>query len=70
MDTSIIGEIVIATFALAGTLVGSIASSKKTLWRIDQLEKKVEKHNNMMERIAVLENEDRLQWQQIEELKR
>lgn len=67
---TIVAEVAIAALALAGTLVGSILASQKTVWRIEQLEKKVEKHNNMMERIAVLENNDRLTWQQIEELKR
>ena len=52
-------EIVVGLLSLAGTLIGSIAgiiaSNKLTLYRIEQLEKKVDKHNNMIERTYKLE---------------
>ena len=38
-----------------GSLVGVIASSKLTQYRIEQLEKKVDKHNNIVERMYALE---------------
>lgn len=34
-----------------GSLVGIIINSKMTSYRIEQLEKKVEKHNNMIDRM-------------------
>jgi hypothetical protein len=40
---------------LGGTFGGILTSSKLTAYRIEQLEKKVDKHNNFAERIPVLE---------------
>lgn len=52
-------EIVVALLGLVGTLAGSflgvVAASKLTEHRLQQLEKKVEKHNNIIERTYVLE---------------
>ena len=52
-------EIVIALLSLAGTLIGSLsevlAANRLTNYRIQELEKKVEKHNTMVERTFRLE---------------
>lgn len=40
---------------VAGSAIGVIASSKVWQYRIQQLEKKVEKHNNVVERTFKLE---------------
>lgn len=52
-------DIIVAGLSLAGTLLGSLggvlASSKLTGYRLAQLEKKVDRHNNFGERIPVLE---------------
>jgi hypothetical protein len=40
---------------LIGTFAGIVVSNKLTIYRIDQLEKKVEKHNNLVERTYKLE---------------
>ena len=45
---------------LAGTFGGILTSNKLTGYRVEQLEKKVEKHNNLMERVFRLEDNDRL----------
>ena len=53
------GETLVSILSLIGTLVGAfggiIVSSKLTIYRIEQLEKKVDKHNNFAERMPVLE---------------
>ena len=41
--------------SLAGTIGGIIAASKLTNYRIEQLEKKVSKHNSVIERTYRLE---------------
>ena len=50
--------IIIALISLAGTLIGSlggiVVSSKMTNYRIEQLEKKVDKHNNFAEKIPII----------------
>ena len=52
-------EIVIALLSLAGSLIGSLsgvlAANRLTNYRIQELEKKVEKHNTMVERTFRLE---------------
>ena len=51
--------IIVAAISLLGTLGGTfggiLASSKLTNFRIEQLEKKVEKFNNVIERTFILE---------------
>ena len=46
-------EIAVGLLSLAGTLIGSLAgvmaANKLTVYRIEQLEKKVDKHNTVIE---------------------
>lgn len=62
--------IIVAGISLIGTLFGTLggimASSKMTTYRIEQLEKKVEKHNNLVERVYRLEDNDKLLDQKID----
>lgn len=55
MDSTVIAAIVSALCSLVGTFGGIVVSSKLTTYRIDQLEKKVEKHNTVVERTYALE---------------
>ena len=61
--------IIVALLSLAGTLIGSIfgiiASNKLVVYRIEQLEKKVEKHNNVLERVYTLEKDEALLKEEI-----
>ena len=41
-----------------GTLGGILASSKLTAYRIEQLERKVDKHNQVIDRVYRLEQRD------------
>lgn len=54
--------IIVALLSLAGTLMGSLfgilAANKLVVYRIEQLEKKVEKHNNVLERVYALEKDE------------
>ena len=54
--------IVVAILSLVGTCIGSLggimAANKLTTYRIEQLEKKVEKHNNVLERVYELEKNE------------
>lgn len=53
-------EIVVGVLALIGTCVGSIggilASNKLVMYRLSQLEEKVSKHNNLIDRMYRVEN--------------
>lgn len=55
MDSSIIVAIISLVGTLGGTFGGILVSSKLTTYRIEQLEKKVEKHNTVIERTYNLE---------------
>lgn len=54
MLTSLLG--VIGSFI--GTLAGIMINSKLTNYRIEQLEKKVDKHNHVIERVYNLEKSE------------
>ena len=52
-------EIIVAILGFAGTMMGSLfgvlAAQKLTQYRLSQLEEKVNKHNNLIERTYKLE---------------
>lgn len=54
--------ILVAILSLAGTLGGSLfgilAANRLSTYRIEQLEKKVEKHNSVIERVYRLERNE------------
>lgn len=58
---------------LCGTVIGSVAgimtATRLTTYRIDQLEKKVDKHNDVIERVAIIEKDESAQWKRIDELR-
>lgn len=65
-------EVIVAVIAFFGTIVGSaggvIASSRLTTYRLQQLEKKVEKHNSVVERTYILEEQMRVANHRIKDL--
>ena len=73
------GEVVVAIITLLGSAIGTIggifATNKMTAYRIEQLEKKVDKHNQVVERmyeaeknISVISEEIKNANHRIEEL--
>lgn len=57
MSDVIIASLIGLAGSAFGTIIGILASNKLTLYRIQQLEIKVDKHNNMIERTYVLEGQ-------------
>lgn len=51
--------------SVLGSLLGILASNKLTTYRIEQLEKKVDKHNNVIERVYKLEKQDAIHEEEI-----
>jgi len=70
MDEHIIIALIGFAGTLAGSLLGVIASAKLTSYRIEQLEKKVDKHNNFAQRIPVIEEQIKVVNHRIEDLER
>ena len=65
--------IVVAILSLIGTLGGTfggiLTANKLTNYRIQQLEKKVEEHNNLVTRMYALEKQIAIDEEEIEHLK-
>jgi hypothetical protein len=61
-------EILIAIVSFAGTVAGSFGGMKLMTYRIEQLEKKVEKHNNFGVRIPLLEEQQKVTNHRLEDL--
>ena len=61
-------SIIVAVLAFLGTLVGTFAGSKLTAYRIAQLEKKVDEHNNFARRVPVLEEQIKIANHRISDL--
>lgn len=51
-----------------GSIIGILASNKLTIYRIEQLEQKVNKHNNLIERTYELEKQEVLLEEKIQSL--
>lgn len=60
--------IIVALLSLMGTLVGSFGGMRVMSYRLEQLEKKVDKHNNFAERIPVIENKMKVCEHRIDDL--
>lgn len=61
--------LITGSMAIISNVIVAFANSKLTLYRIEQLEAKVEKHNNLVERVALLEANDKAQWKYIDQFK-
>ncbi len=63
-------SVIVALLALVGTLFGTfggiVTANKLTNYRLEQLEKKVEKHNNVIERVFNLEKHEAVMQEEIE----
>lgn len=47
--------VIVGLLSFLGVVISNRASNSKTLYRIEQLEKKQDKHNSVIERVLVLE---------------
>ena len=67
-------EITVAVLALIGTLSGTfggiLTSSKLTAYRIEQLEHKVDTHNNFASRIPIIEEKLKSLEQRVEQIEK
>jgi len=65
--------VLVAVLSMIGTTIGSVlgilASNKLTMYRISELEKKVDKHNTVIERVAVLERDSKTVFNRIDEIR-
>lgn len=62
------GTVIVGLLSLAGTIIGSYSGMKLMSYRIEQLEKKVEKHNFFAERLPVVEEQIKVANHRIDDL--
>lgn len=64
--------IIVGVLAFIGTLVGAYCSNNKTValvtYRLQALERKVEQHNKVVERMLIAENEIKTMKKEIEKV--
>ena len=65
MSETILVSIISLVGTLGGSLGGILVSNKLTNYRIEQLEKKVEKHNKVIDRVYELEKRDEVEKEEI-----
>lgn len=70
MNDTIVVAVIGCLGSVLGSLLGIVASSKLTQYRISQLEAKVDKHNNMIERTYTLEGKVNELTHEITDLKK
>lgn len=66
MDGATISGLFALIGTLAGTFGGIMTSTKLTNYRLEQLEKKVEAHNNLAEKVIVLQDTDKMLQEKID----
>ena len=69
MDKEILEILLPLAGSLIGTFAGILTGSKLTNYRLEQLEKKVEKHNNVVERTYMLEGQVKELQHEVTDLK-
>lgn len=73
MNDSVVGTIIVAVMSLAGTIGGSYMgvrqSNKLVNFRIDKLEEKVDRHNQLVERMALVERDVKAAHKRIDNLR-
>lgn len=60
-----LATVIVGVLSFLGTAIGSFGGIKLMTYRIEQLEKKVEKHNSVIERTYKLEEVQKVQEEQI-----
>lgn len=62
--------VIVGALSLVGTVIGSYGGMKLMTYRIEQLEQRVNKHNSVIERTYILEEQMKVANHRIEDLER
>lgn len=68
MDTNIAIAIITSASSLIVAIVSVVMNNRILGYKVDELKKQVEKHNQVVEKVAVLQQETTTQWKRIDEL--
>lgn len=70
MSEAIIVALITGAVMLIGNIITAYYQNQKTLYRIEQLEKKQDKYNNLQERTLKAEQDIKHIYHEIDEMKR
>jgi hypothetical protein len=70
MDNGILTAILAFAGTIIGSLSGVLASARLTNFRLQQLEKKVEQHNKLVERVATIEQQSKDNAQRLDAIEK
>lgn len=69
MTEGIMIALITGGMAIFSNVIVAWAQNSKTVYRIDQLEKKMEKHNGLVERMAIEEQNTKAIWRRVDEIR-
>ena len=69
MTEGILIALITGGLAVISNIIVTVVNNSKTVWRIEQLEETVRKHNNLTERVVIEEQNTKAQWRRIDELR-
>lgn len=69
MTEGIMIALITGGMAIFSNVIVAWAQNSKTVYRIDQLEKKMEKHNGLVERMTIEEQNTKAMWRRIDEMR-
>lgn len=70
MSEAVLVAIISGLLTLIGTVLAVVVTNSKTLYRIEQLEKKQDKYNNLQERTLINEKDIKHIYSEIDEIKK
>ena len=70
MNVEIVVAIITSIASLLGTIFAVMLANSKTLYRIEQLEKKQDKHNQLIERMYAVEKNIAILEERVEDLEK
>ena len=69
MTEGVMIALITGGLAIVSNIIVAWFNNSKTLYRIQLLESKVERHNQIVEKVALLELDEGTQWKRIDELR-
>lgn len=69
MDVTVVVALIALVGTIASGIISAVVSARLTNYRIEQLEKKVDKHNNLIERMYKVEEDISLIKKDIDNLR-
>ena len=68
MTEAVMIALITGGMAVISNVIVAVVNNSKTIYRIEQLEKKVEKHNNLVERMTLAEEKIKVANHRIDDL--